>query len=140
MKAATARRPACGCVEIGIKPSNGSAGRALGVRLIQRTTRRLALTAAGDSLLSSVGRWWLRGNGPERWYGRPGKPTGNAARQRAGIYGETWFGEFVSEFIARWPLAKVNCWQLIARWIWSLKALILRCYGFRRACGLDAAL
>ena len=42
----------------------------LGVRLIQRTTRRLALTAAG-----------------EQFDGRPGKPTGNAARQRAGIYG-----------------------------------------------------
>ena len=39
----------------------------LGVRLIQRTTRRRALTAAGEQLLSSVGRWWLRGNGPERW-------------------------------------------------------------------------
>lgn len=121
------RGAACGCVEIGIKPSNGSAGRA---------PRREAYSANYAASGPDGGRGTVccrvsgAGGSGERARAvvmAAGESPQGMLRVSAPVFmAETWFGEFVSEFIARWPRRRCKCWQLIARWIWSLKALILR--------------
>ncbi len=84
----------------------------LGVRLIQRTTRRLALTAAGEQFAVECRALVAQGERARAVVMAAQESPQGMLRVSAPVFmAETWFGEFVSEFIARWPLAKV---QLLA--------------------------
>lgn len=84
----------------------------LGVRLIQRTTRRLALTAAGEQFAVECRALVAQGERARAVVMAAQESPQGMLRVSAPVFmAETWFGEFVSEFIARWPLTKV---QLLA--------------------------
>ena len=81
----------------------------LGVRLIQRTTRRLALTAAGEQFAVECRALVAQGERARAVVMAAQESPQGMLRVSAPVFmAETWFGEFVSEFIARYPLIRVR--------------------------------
>lgn len=84
----------------------------LGVHLIQRTTRRLALTKVGEqfaqecqTLVNQSERARAVVQAVQEY------PQGTLRISAPVFMAETWLGALINEFIARWPLANV---QLLA--------------------------
>lgn len=84
----------------------------LDVRLIQRTTRRLSLTSAGEQFAIECRTMVSQAERARAVVMAVQEAPQGLLRVSAPVFmAESWFGEFVSEFIARWPLARI---QLLA--------------------------
>jgi transcriptional regulator, LysR family len=84
----------------------------LGVRLIQRTTRRLSLTPAGEQFAAECRTLVNLGKQAQAAVMAEQEQPQGLLRISAPVFvAESWLGEYVSDFILRWPLANV---QLLA--------------------------
>ncbi|WP_370615307.1 LysR substrate-binding domain-containing protein [Citrobacter portucalensis] len=84
----------------------------LGVRLIQRTTRRLALTTVGEQFAQECQTLVIQSERARAVVQAVQEYPQGTLRISAPVFmAETWLGEFISEFIARWPQTNL---QLIA--------------------------
>lgn len=84
----------------------------LGVRLIQRTTRRLSLTPAGEQFAAECRTLVNQGKQAQATVmAEQVQPQGLLRISAPVFVAESWLGELVSDFILRWPLANV---QLLA--------------------------
>lgn len=84
----------------------------LGVHLIQRTTRRLALTKVGEQFAQECQKLVNQSERARAVVQAVQEYPQGTLRISAPVFmAETWLGALINEFIARWPLANV---QLLA--------------------------
>lgn len=84
----------------------------LGVHLIQRTTRRLALTKVGEKFAQECQKLVNQSERARAVVQAVQEYPQGTLRISAPVFmAETWLGALINEFIARWPLANV---QLLA--------------------------
>lgn len=82
----------------------------LGVRLAERTTRRVELTEAGEAYLARVGPILLELDTADREaaaFGN-GEPSGHLRISLPGSFGRMWLGPLIAEFLAEHPRVTIE--------------------------------
>jgi DNA-binding transcriptional LysR family regulator len=82
----------------------------LGVRLAERTTRRVELTEAGQAYLARVGPILLDLEAADREAAAfgDGEPNGHLRISLPGSFGRRWFGPIIAEFLAQHPRVTIE--------------------------------